>query len=68
MRWLDSMTDLMDISLSKLPELVMGSLACCSPWSHKASDTTKQLNWTNYMGKDDNWTFGGDYFVVYEVK
>ena len=21
-----------------------GSLACCSPWGHKESDTTKQLN------------------------
>ena len=23
-----------------------GGLACCSPWSHKKSDTTEQLNWT----------------------
>ena len=23
-----------------------GSLACCSPWGHKKSDTTEQLNWT----------------------
>ena len=23
-----------------------GSLACCSPWSCKESDTTEQLNWT----------------------
>ena len=22
-----------------------GSLACCSPWGHKRSDTTEQLNW-----------------------
>ena len=22
-----------------------GSLICCSPWSHKESDTTEQLNW-----------------------
>ena len=22
----------------------MGSLACCSPWSHKESDMTEQLN------------------------
>ena len=21
-----------------------GSLACCSPWGHKKSDTTEQLN------------------------
>ena len=23
-----------------------GGLACCSPWGHKESDTTKRLNWT----------------------
>ena len=23
-----------------------GSLACCSPWGHKESDTTEQMNWT----------------------
>ena len=24
-----------------------GSLACCSPWGHKESDTTEQLNDNN---------------------
>ena len=23
-----------------------GGLVCCSPWGHKVSDTTEQLNWT----------------------
>ena len=23
-----------------------GSLACCSPWGHKESETTERLNWT----------------------
>ena len=45
MRWLEGITDLMDMSLSKLQELVMdGSLVCCSPWGHKESYTTEQLN------------------------
>ena len=26
-----------------------GSLACCSPWGHKESDTTEQLNWTELI-------------------
>ena len=43
-RWLDGITDSMDMSLSKLQELV--SLACCSQWGHKESDTAERLNWT----------------------
>ena len=45
-RWLDGITDSMDMSLSKLLEVGdgQGSLACCSPWGRKESDMTKRLN------------------------
>ena len=42
-RWLDGITDSIDMSLSNLQELEE-SLECCSPWGHKESDMTEQLN------------------------
>ena len=49
MRWLDGITDLMDMGLGGLWEFVMdqsdqGGLACCGSWGQKESDTTEQLN------------------------
>ena len=48
MKWLDGITDFMDVSLSELWELVQqggqGGLTCCDSWGHKESDTTERLN------------------------
>ena len=43
MRWLDGITDSMDMSLVGDGQ---GGLACCNSWGHKESDTTEWLNWT----------------------
>ena len=48
MRWLDGIANLMDMSFSKLWELVMGregDLTCCS-WGLKESDMTEWPSWT----------------------
>ena len=45
MRWLDGITDLIDMSLiNQGAGDEQGSLACCDSWGHEESDTTERLN------------------------
>ena len=48
MRWSDGITDSIDMSLSKLWELVIdGGLECYSPWGCKESNMTEWLHFTS---------------------
>ena len=63
MSWLVGISDSMDMSLSKLQELMMqGGLVCFSPWGRKELDTTERLNdwtevnWSVSSRKCEAWT------------
>ena len=47
MRWLDGITDSVDMGLGRLAVGDgQGGLACCGSWGHKELDTTERLNCT----------------------
>ena len=51
-RWLDGLTNLVDMNLSKLRDSEgQGSPVCCSPWVCQELDETWQLNNNNNLTK-----------------
>ena len=49
MRQLDGITNSMDSGWTPGVGDGQGDLACCGSWGRKVSDTTEQLNWTDYL-------------------
>ena len=66
MRWLDGITDSMDMEFEWTPGVGRGDLACCRPWGPKESDTT-ELNWTEQVLEVIQSRSGEDKYNSYKI-
>ena len=67
MRWLDGITDLMGMSLSKLQEMVKERKACCAAVHGDVKSQTRLNNWTTTTedkGGAINWDISTDIYTL----
>ena len=64
-RWLEGITNSMDMSLGKLQEMVKDSLVCCSPWIAELDMTVTEQQQHRYLNVV--MIFAHFFFLEYEI-